>query len=229
LGFGEIVRLTLNLLQFPGGKMFPGEKIGGCTGISFTEFPSDVWPNLPESLWGNNPELFARYSSWWVVWIFVIVTWIILLNIKKSSFGRAMMCIREDEIAAQSMGINIWKYKILAFLIGAAFAGLAGALFFHKEVTIAPSQFQLMVSIEILLMVVLGGLGSLTGSIGGAILLGITPFILRRLEIAEYTQLIYALLLIVLIRLMPNGILGMKEMPGWLSGKINSKKQRESS
>jgi branched-chain amino acid transport system permease protein len=213
LGFGEITRLILVNLQFPGGKMYPGEKIGGATGIKFTESPGDLWTKFP--------DYSAEFASWWFIWIFVLIICIVLINIKKSSFGRAMMCIREDEIAAQSMGINISKYKMIAFLLSAVTAGFAGALFFHKELAVAPGKFNLICSIEILLMIVLGGLGSFTGALTGAIVLGLTPYILRHVEISgyrlgEYQQLMYAVLLIILIRLAPNGIFGMNEIPGWL-------------
>ena len=208
LGFGEITRLVLVNLHFSGGKMFPGEKIGGATGIKFTEFPGDLWPKFP--------NYTAEFASWWFIWLLVIIICILLINIKKSSFGRAMMCIREDEIAAQAMGIDISKYKLMAFFLSATVAGLAGALFFHKELAVAPGKFNLICSIEILLMIVLGGLGSFSGALTGAIVLGITPYVLRHIEICgyrlgEYQQLMYAVLLIILIRLVPNGIFGMDE------------------
>lgn len=216
LGFGEIVRLCLTNISFSGGKMFSGERIGGPTGISFTEFPGDIWSAFP--------DYSAKYASWWVIWIFVFLSWLFFVNIKRSSFGRAMMCIREDEIAAQAMGINLTKYKMTAFIMSATFAGLAGALYFHRELTVSPGNFNLLCSIEILLMIVLGGLGSFTGAVCGAVILGIMPFILRHIGLGEYRQLIYALLLIILIRLAPNGILGMKEIPVWLERKIGKHK-----
>ncbi len=214
LGFGEITRLVLTNVEFSGGKMFADEPIGGSLGIAFTEFPDEVWANYP--------NYSAEYASWYVILICAIITYILLLNIKRSSFGRAMMCIREDEIAAQSMGINVSKYKILAFVISGVVAALAGTLFFHKELMIDPGNFSLMTSIIILLMLTLGGLGSLSGAILGAIILGIIPFILRYLNCGEYQQLIYAVMLILIIRLRPNGILGMKEFSELLNKKKTS-------
>ncbi len=208
LGFGEIVRLTLTNLQFPGGRMFPGERIGGATGISFTEFPGDLWPAYA--------AFDPKYAKWWVIWLLAAVSWLLLVNVKRSSFGRAMMCIREDEIAAKAMGIHVPRYKMLAFAISAGFAGLAGALFFHKELSVSPGSFTMLTSIEILLMVVLGGLGSMTGSVLGAVMLCSAPFLLRHFSLGEYQQLIYAFLLIILIRITPNGMLGMNETPHWL-------------
>lgn len=225
LGFGEIVRLLLTNLEFPGGRMFPGEKIGGPTGIAFTETPGTVWP--------ASPHYSAEYGKLWVIWLLVLVTYIVLLNIKRSSTGRALMCIREDEIVARTMGVQVPHYKMTAFLISAAFAGLAGALFFHQQLRIAPGNFSLLKSIEVLLIVVLGGMGSLLGSICAAFVLGLLPYLLRHVDLShvgwlpsamqkplsEYNMILYAVLLIVLIRLMPNGIMGMGELPAWMKGR----------
>ncbi|MBA4386741.1 MAG: branched-chain amino acid ABC transporter permease [Verrucomicrobia bacterium] len=231
LGFGEIVRLLLTNIEFPGGKMFPGETIGGPTGIAFTESPGSVWP--------ASPGYSAEYGKLWMIWLLVLVTYVVLLNIKRSSIGRALMCIREDEIVARTMGVQVPRYKITAFLISAAFAGLAGALFFHQQLRIAPGNFSLLKSIEVLLIVVLGGMGSLLGSICAAFVLGLLPFILRHIDLSavawlpsvmqkplsEYNMLLYALLLIVLIRLMPDGIMGMGELPAWFRGRRDRKEE----
>jgi branched-chain amino acid transport system permease protein len=222
LAFGEIVRLLLTNISFPGGRMFPGARIGGPIGISFTERPEHVWP--------DHPGYSAEYGQLWVIGLAVILTYVILLNIKRSSIGRAFMCIREDEIVARSMGVHVPRYKITAFLLSAAFAGLAGSLFFHQQLLISPSNFTLLKSIEVLLIVVLGGMGSLLGSVMAAVVLGLSPHLLRRASLAEYDflpdvfrtplseyyMILYALLLIVLIRLTPEGILGMNELPAWL-------------
>lgn len=222
LAFGEIVRLVLTNVEFSGGRMFPGEIIGGPTGISFTEFPEDLWPNAD--------HYSAQYANLWVIWASVALTYLLLVNIKRSSIGRAFMCIREDEIAARAMGVQVPRYKLTAFALSAAFAGLAGALFFHQQLRISPANFSFLKSMEILLIVVLGGMGSLLGSVAAAILLGLLPSALRHIDfthvgwlpnamqrpLSEYTMLIYAILLIVLIRLMPGGILGMHERPGWM-------------
>lgn len=229
LGFGEIVRMALTNIEFPGGRMFPGEKIGGPTGIAFTEFPGEIWR--------RHAEYSAEYAELWVIWLVVIFTYVVMLNIKRSSIGRAFMCIREDEIAARTMGIRVPYYKILAFLLSAAFAGLAGALFFHYQLLISPANFTLIRSIEVLLVVVLGGMGSLSGSVCAAVLLGFLPILLRRIDLShvgflpsalqrpmsEFSMLFYAVLLILLIRLMPNGVLGMHEMPAGLRNLLRGK------
>lgn len=220
LAFGEIVRLLLTNLAFPGGPMFPGETIGGPTGIAFTEFPEDRWPDAV--------GYSAEYATLPVILVLVLITYVLLRNIKLSSVGRALMCIREDEIAARSMGVKVPRFKMIAFAVSAAFAGLAGALFFHHQLRINPSDFDLLKSVEVLLIVVLGGMGSLSGSIVAAILLGLLPTLLRHIDLSdvewlpdllqrplsEFTMLFYAILLIVLIRLLPSGLLGMHEWRG---------------
>lgn len=228
LAFGEILRLVLETLTFPGGRMFAGrEKIGGPTGIHFTETPGDLWP--------EHPNYSAGYARWWIIWLAVLAIYILLRNLKFSRAGRAFQCIREDEIAARAMGIDVPRHKLLAFGVSAAFAGLAGALFFHHQLRVNPNDFQLLTSIEVLLMVVLGGMGSLSGSLLAAVLLGLLPQGLRHgvsllrehwpalagwVRPEEYHQVLYALLLILLIRLAPNGLLGQNELPGWLRSRL---------
>jgi len=232
LSFGEIVRMVLNNVELPGCKLTEGEKFGGSSGISL---PSPMW-QYPD------PGFSAAYANVWVVAGALLLTFLLLGNIKRSSVGRAMMCIREDEIAAKAMGIHVPKYKLLAFVLSAAFAGLAGALFAHNPnsgMTLTPGEFGLLKTVEILLIVVLGGLGSLTGTILATVVLVFLPQGLSLLpnlvqyleahisffpkinpaavgEVAKHKELVYAVLLIVLIRIMPNGILGLNEMPPFL-------------
>lgn len=207
LAFGELLRITLNNLELPGGAMFPGERIGGPTGIGFTEFPEELWPGLS--------GYSAGYAGLGLIWLTVLASYLILRNIKLSRVGRAFMCIREDEIAARAMGILVPGYKLLAFMLSAAFAGLAGALLFHHRLHISPNDFTLIRSIEVLLMVVLGGMGSLSGSVIAAVILGLLPQALSHLNLQVYRELIYALLLIALIRVSPGGIFGRREIPAW--------------
>lgn len=213
LGFAEIVRLLLTNLQFPGCAMTGGETFGGPTGIAFTEFPGDLWP--------QHPDYSAQYAGPVVIWICAGAVFLLLVALKGSAFGRALMCIREDEVAARAMGVHVPRFKLLAFLQSAALAGLAGALFFHSQLRISPSNFTMLWSITFLLMVVLGGLGSFAGSLFGAVVLGFLPALLRHVNVAgvqlgEYHQILYAVLLIVLIRLAPDGLFGMHEWPAWL-------------
>jgi branched-chain amino acid transport system permease protein len=143
-----------------------------------------------------------------------IITIIFMWRLKNSKFGRAIISIREDEIAAENMGVKLFNYKLLSFVIGAGFAGVAGTLFAHTQQFLHPSNFSFMWSVVILTMVILGGMGSISGPIIGAIILTIFPELLRFLgkEVAELRMVIYSLLLIILMLKRPTGIFGSREL-----------------
>ena len=158
-----------------------------------------------------------QLSSVWtyliLVAFFVFLTYFIIRRVVKSPFGRILRGIREDEVATLAMGKDVNKHKIMVFVIGAFFAGIAGSLYAHYITFIDPSSFTVMESITILLMVVFGGMGSLGGSFVGAAILVIFPELLRFLGMpssvaAPLRQMIYGLLLIVLMLYRPQGILG---------------------
>lgn len=145
-------------------------------------------------------------------WVFflTVLTLFFIKNFVNSTHGRACISIRENEIAAEAMGVDTTKYKVLAFTIGAAFAGVAGALFAHYNYIAHPNSFTFMKSFDILTMVVLGGLGSMSGSIIGATLL---TFISAAFAgVPELRMVIYALLLVTLMIFRPQGLLGNKEL-----------------
>jgi branched-chain amino acid transport system permease protein len=138
-----------------------------------------------------------------------IVTFVAIRNLLRSYHGRAWLAIREDEIAAEALGVPTTRYKVIAFVIGAFFAGVAGALFAHY-IYLHTNSFTFMKSIEVIIMIVLGGMGSLTGSVLGATILTALPELLR---FASSDRLIvYSLLLVVLMIARPQGILGRKEL-----------------
>ena len=141
-------------------------------------------------------------------WIFLvaILTVVIVYNIVNSAFGRALIAIREDELAAEAMGVNTTRYKVMAFAISSAMAGAGGAVLAHFDGYLNPKSFEFIKSFEILIMIILGGLGSIVGSVLGAILLTVLPEALR--GFAEYRMVIYSLLLIVLMITRPQGLLG---------------------
>lgn len=141
-----------------------------------------------------------------VVFICTILSIIGMSFIQSSRFGRALKAIREDEIAAEAMGINTFRYKIQSFAIGSFMAGLGGGLYANYIAYINPSDFAFQKSVDILCMVVLGGLGSIPGTILGATVLSIAPEFLRFM--ANYRMLVYGLLLVVLMVFRPNGLLG---------------------
>lgn len=142
--------------------------------------------------------------------IVVIVSVFILWRIINSAPGRAMVAIHEDETAAETMGINTTRYKVLAFAIGSAFAGVAGAIFAHRMSYISPNDFTFLKSIDVLVMLVLGGLGSLTGAIVSAIALTLLPEFLRFID--EWRMVIYPLLLVIVMLFRSEGLLGTKEV-----------------
>ncbi|WP_434510917.1 branched-chain amino acid ABC transporter permease [Desulfitobacterium sp. AusDCA] len=144
----------------------------------------------------------------WAFWLMVISV-LAMRNFTVSTHGRACISIRENEIAAEAMGINTTKYKVLAFTLGAMFAGLAGGIYANYMYLIQPLQFNFLKSFDILVMVVLGGLGSLTGSVLGAIFM---TFISASLSgLSEWRLVITAVLLVVLMIFRPTGLMGTKE------------------
>ncbi|MBM3245024.1 MAG: branched-chain amino acid ABC transporter permease [Candidatus Omnitrophica bacterium] len=148
-----------------------------------------------------------------LVIVFVLITTFIINRIVHSPFGRILKSIREDELASLSIGKDVIKYKLIVFIVGAFFAGIAGSLYAHYITFIDPSSFTPMESIMVLLMVVFGGMGSIKGSFLGAAALVIFPEMLRFLGMpssfaAPLRQMIYGLLLIILMIKRPQGIIG---------------------
>jgi len=153
----------------------------------------------------------------WVFWVMVFTIFFIK-NLINSTHGRACISIRENEIAAGAMGIDTTKYKVMAFTIGAAFAGVAGCLFAHYFYIIHPATFTFMKSFDILTIVVLGGLGSMTGSITAAVLL---TFISAELaKYPEWRMIIYSLVLIILMLYRPQGLFGNREISLKVFGRL---------
>src|ERR1043165_473014 len=197
LGFAEIIRIIiLNI-----------DRVGGATG-----FRGSVAP------WEGRP-LIPQYANF--IWIggFAILTIVVVRNIVNSDTGRALVSIREDELAAEAMGINTTRHKVMAFVISSAFAGIAGALFGHFRQFLHTNDFQFIRSIEIIIMIVLGGMGSITGAVLGAIVITILPELLRKLpgDLYSYRLVIYSALLILIMLTRPQGIMGAKEFGlSWL-------------
>jgi branched-chain amino acid transport system permease protein len=144
-------------------------------------------------------------------WIFfsAAAAIVIILNLMNSSHGRAILAVREDEIAAESMGIPSTKYKVTAFVIGAFFAGIAGSLYVHNIRLVNTGSFTFMKTVEILVMVVIGGLGSMTGVIIGAVFFTLTNSFLANYPYER--MVIFSLVLIALMLLRPQGLLGSRE------------------
>ena len=183
LGFGEIIRIVfINLRQLTGGP----------NGRQFT------------TIMLLNGELALV-----VVTAVLVVLLFFLQNFLRSTYGRAIMACREDEIAANASGIDVFRYKMIGFLIAAFIAGAGGCLFAMVVGLVQPNTAQFLRSIEFLIYVVLGGMGSMTGTILASYVLTYLQEILRFLE--DYRLLIYPLILIFVMMFRPQGLLGMKE------------------
>lgn len=147
-----------------------------------------------------------QYTNWTWLFFMVVATLVLIKNFIDSRSGRACIAIREDELAAEAMGLNTTSYKVLAFGIGAFFAGIAGALYSGYFNFIKPDAFGFMKSIDILVIVVFGGMGSIAGSVIGAIALSIISLLLQ--SVPELRMVIYSVILFVVMVYRPQGIMG---------------------
>lgn len=252
LGFGEIVRVLIQSQTTD--VLWDAEEIA--------KTPIYLWPKYTGGALGFSGLPF--YASLFWVWLFVGLTFLVATRLKYSSAGRAFLAIREDEVAAESMGVPTTRYKVRAFVIAAFFAGIAGALFSHTSgVQLNPGELGFMKSFDILIMVVLGGLGSISGAalaaailtvlpellrnppsiwpggliIGIVIAIALTPFSHRRwkpavtiacilaawelmrwgaarlgVDLSAYRMVLYAIALILIMILRPDGLLGVREI-----------------
>lgn len=188
--------------------------------LGFGEIVRIVFLNM-EYVGGASGFSVPKTITWtWSFWLMVLSV-IIIRNFINSTHGRACISIRENEIAADVMGINTTKYKIMAFTLGAFFAGLAGGIYANYLYIIQPLTFTFLKSIDILVMVVLGGLGSLTGSILGAVLMTVVSAALSGWP--EWRLVITAILLIAMMIFKPTGLLGTKEFSLSFLGKKGDK------
>lgn len=170
--------------------------------LAFGEIIRSVLNNL--SIVGGSGGLngIPRYSNYTIVYVMAIITIIVIANLVKSRHGRAICSIRDNVIASEAMGIPIVYYKLLAFVVAAFFAGIAGVLYGHNLGILKPSTFDFNKSIEILVMVVMGGMGNIPGSIIAAVIITVLPELLR--SVADYRMLIYAIVLIAMMLLNNN-------------------------
>ncbi|MCL2852001.1 MAG: branched-chain amino acid ABC transporter permease [Defluviitaleaceae bacterium] len=175
--------------------------------LGFGEIIRVVLTNLDSITYGARGLLnIPRHSSFLVVYICVIISCAVIHTLMKSRHGRAILSIRENEIAAESCGVKTTYYKVMAFAVSAFFAGIAGALFAGNLGILVPANFDFMTSINILMIVVLGGLGSMFGSVVAAAVLTFLPFVLQPL--ADYRMIIYSLMLIIVMIFKPSGLMG---------------------
>jgi branched-chain amino acid transport system permease protein len=184
LGFGEIIRILFNNAQF----------LGAATGY-----------------FGDNPSGLPAYTTFFWVYAWVLAIVVALANLTFSQTGRSLSAIREDEIAAEAMATPTTRLKVLAFTVSAAAAGVAGGLFAHLQGGAYPEDFRFEKSIDMVVMIIIGGLGSISGAILGGVFVAVTLELMRDLQ--EYRLVLYALLLIVIMIVRPQGLLGTRELP----------------
>lgn len=151
-----------------------------------------------------------NFTTWQMVYFFVVITTIATLNFLRSPIGRSTLSVREDEIAAESVGVNTTKIKIIAFVFGAITASIAGSLQAGFIGSVVPKDYTFINSINVLIIVVFGGLGSITGAIASAIVLGILNMLLQ--DVASVRMIIYALALVLVMIFRPGGLLGTWEL-----------------
>jgi branched-chain amino acid transport system permease protein len=185
LGFGQIVRIVLNNLD------------------SVTNGPRGILRIDPPMLGDFTVNTPTRW--YYLIIVGIIIAAFVADRLNNSRIGRAWIAMREDQDAAAAMGINILKFKLLAFVIGASFAGIGGAIFAARQGSIFPENFSLMVSINVLCLIIIGGMGSIRGVIIGAIVLIGLPEVLRGAQ--QYRMLIFGGLLIVTMIFRPTGLI----------------------
>ena len=193
LAFGEIIKNLVNVLFI--GKDSKGFHFSTKDAVSLNMEPDGkIIFNGPQGITGTPND-----STFFIGFILILVTLFIVLNLIHSRDGRAIMAIRDNRIAAESIGINITKYKLMTFTISAAMAGAAGVLYAHNlsNLTANTNNFGYNMSINILVFVVLGGIGNIRGSIIAAVVLTLLPELLRGMS--DYRMLIYAIVLIVMM------------------------------
>ena len=200
LGFGEIVRVFLEQTA----PMVPAKEVAAHS----------LW-SLMDNLGGaggfkRNPKYIDPQNPFWV-WVFVAIVLIVAYRLKTSSKGRQLLAVRENEIAAEAMGVPTTRVKVSAFVIAAFFAGIGGGLFAHElGNSLNPGDLGFQKSIDIVIMVVLGGMGSISGALLAAGLLTILPELLR--EFSDWRLVVYAITLIVMMRVRPQGLFGIREI-----------------
>jgi len=161
-----------------------------------------------------------RLANFFWIYLFAAATILVVYRVVHSSFGRTLVAIREDEIAAEAMGVHTTRAKVISFVVSSAMAGIAGGLFAHFLMYINPNSFTFLKSFEIIIMIVIGGLGSITGSVLGAVLFISLTEGLR--EFAQYRMILFSLLLIVIMIVRPQGILGHREFVTFLTRRRRS-------
>ncbi|ASV68439.1 branched-chain amino acid ABC transporter permease [Cytobacillus kochii] len=204
---GIVAALTGLIVGIPSLRL-RGDYLAIAT-LGFAEIIRIIFLNI-DAVGGAAGMQVTKMTTWTSAFICLFITVLVIVNFTNSRHGRACISIRENEIAADAMGINTTYYKVAAFAIGSFFAGIAGGLYAHNFYIIQPVQFGFLKSFDILIFVVLGGLGSLSGAVISAILLTIVSTFLQ--SYPETRMIIYSAVLILVMLYRPQGLLGTKEI-----------------
>lgn len=183
LGFGEIIRILFN----------NATALGAATGY-----------------FGDDPAGLPPYTTFFWVFAWATAITVAIANLTYSQTGRSLVAIREDEIAAEAMGTPTIRLKVLAFTVSAAAAGIAGGLFAHMQAGIRPEDFRFEKSIDMIVMIIVGGLGSISGAVVGGVFVAVSLELMR--DFQEYRLVLYALLLVTIMLVRPQGLFGAYEV-----------------
>jgi branched-chain amino acid transport system permease protein len=225
LGFGEIVRV---LVQITGDVLSDPDEVKATPLLfsithegSKTVVEGGLVTRLGGALGFSGISGIPPYTTHFWTYAFVTLTILTAYRVKVSTWGRAFLSVRENEIAAETMGVHTTKVKVRAFVLSAFFAGIAGSLYGHEVGSLIPSSLGFLKSFDIIIMVVLGGMGSVSGAALAAVILTILPELLRKVafdvgahhvDLSEYRMIIYALALIVMMIARPQGLFGLREV-----------------
>ncbi len=182
--------------------------------LGFGEIIRVIFQNAPAFGAATGLNGIPKFTNLFWAWAVAAITIYVVASLVNSTYGRGFICVRDDEVAAAAMGISPTRYKVTAFVTGAFFAGMAGALYAHHKQVLKPDGFDFMKSIDIVVMVILGGMGNTVGVILAAVLLTILPELLR--GFAEYRMILYSLLIIILMLTRPQGLFNLRrrQQPG---------------
>ena len=199
LGFGEIVRNVLNNWD------------------SLTNGPMGIQKIPMITVFGFVVNPYTKYAFLAMLFIAVFIAYLLFQRLARSRMGRALTAVREDEIAAQSMGINITKYKVYAFILGASVAGVAGSFQAAFTLSVSPGTYTFMVSVMVLCMVVLGGMGNFKASILGAFIIQLISYLpqltgLTAIIPPQFNQILFGLILVIMMIWRPQGLLGRERI-----------------
>ncbi|MBQ8506795.1 MAG: branched-chain amino acid ABC transporter permease [Clostridia bacterium] len=222
LAFGEIIRNVINCLYIA----LDGSRLVFGFNTPLTQAVDRTAAGIPFQIIINGPQgatINGKLSTFTMGFVLVMVSLVVVLNLVNSRSGRAIMAIRDNRIAAESVGISATKYKMMAFVISATLAGMAGALYSLNYSSVTASKFKFDTSILVLVFVVLGGIGNIRGSVIAAALLTILPELLRAFN--DYRMLIYAIVLILVMLVSNNA--RFKQLSESLVDKIRGKKSEE--